>query len=435
MNVIKKKKKLFNISIMPIIIMLIGPPGFREYDLKFDASQGSMDIWVIFKTFSYLFIFLFCAIVVLKNKNYMSLNEKTGVAIFSIFFIVSNIISSIYSSNTFYSLQLTFLFFIGFFYFLVFQNLLQKENNFSKIYFIKLCRQIYTALLLITFFFVFINPKIAGLILNEDFGVRIQGSKICDFRFTSLAVFVISFYLYFHDNFKKKDLFYLLFSILCLYFSKTRGAIMPAIILAAIIFISFLRKDDSKNKSNFLPFYLFFIFSSMIIIFFQDQVVNILTRNQTTSLTSLSGRDIIWSWSFDYMANHFWGAGFANGFKSIFTNLPIMINPETGAVLFTKSIGNAHNVFIEVLVSSGWIAFFSFIFLIILSFLKNFKNNKSKIDLFEKREEHLILMLFCALILFSFFDATMLVPTSNSFGFFWTIIILIYTNNKKSKNK
>ena len=299
-------------------------------------------------------------------------------------------------------------------------------------YFIRLCRQLYTALLLITIIFIFINPKIAGLFLSEDFGIRILGSKICDFRYTALVVFLISFYLYFNENFKKTDLFYLLFSIVCLYFSKTRSAIIPAIFLALFIFIIFASKKNVMHKDKFKPVYFSIVAIFLIFLFFQNEIVNITTRYQTVKFISLSGRDIIWSWAFDYMQHNFWGAGFSNGFKSLFTNLPIIVDPTTGYVLYTKNIGNAHNIFIEVLVSSGWLAFFSYIILILFSFFKAYKNINLNSEVFIDSEV-LIFILFTAMIFFGMFDAYLLVPTSTNFGFFWTIIILIYTNKKRIK--
>ena len=85
MNMMQKKKKLFTISIFPIMIMLIGPPGFRPHDLEFHASQGSVDIRIV-NTLCYMLIFLFCLIVILRDKNYLSFSGKRGLSYFNLIY-------------------------------------------------------------------------------------------------------------------------------------------------------------------------------------------------------------------------------------------------------------------------------------------------------------------------------------------------------------
>ena len=87
-------KILKNKTYIALILFLLGPPAFRNYNLDFHASSGDVDIWFYIKIFSYFVIFFLIFEIKKFNelisyqKSFISIGYFIGIILF--FFIVIN---------------------------------------------------------------------------------------------------------------------------------------------------------------------------------------------------------------------------------------------------------------------------------------------------------------------------------------------------------
>ena len=192
-------------------------------------------------------------------------------------------------------------------------------------------------------------------------------------------------------------------------------------ILCKVFYLDNENKSDNLRKRSIFYFFIFFLIVLTLIYF--SEIINFLTRGQKDPF-SLSGRDLISYWVFDQMNDNLFGYGLGTGFKRIF---PILIGVFDQYGLDSKTIGTAHNAYLQILFEGGWISFVCYILLTIFPILYFIKNIKKLIN----SNFFLLFVIFLFLISNNLIDASSIIPSYTTFGLFWLILSLINIHIRK----
>ena len=413
-----------------ILIFLLGPPAFRNIDANFDASSDGLDFWVYLKIISYAII-----IIILFNKNLkiqknnflLKSNYNLVNVLFCIIFIFF-MISSYYGNKFKYNSAYSILFFSGFLIYRYLLNIFEISKDLKVITIIRFINYVFIFLIIFTLLLTIYNPSMTGAIFDGN-NLRITGSKVSDLKVIPLITFIISLYLYLFDDKKiiSKELIFILLSILSLYFGLTRSTVFVSLLIFILISVYYI---FSKNviKTNLSKKYLiYFIILFGVFFLSQNILSDILTRNSTVSLFELSGRNEIWNQIFIEMENKFLGFGPGSAIKDIFSQYPDLML-ENGKLLVSNKIGSAHNFYLEFYLSGGWVCLISIILIHVILLIKCIGLLKNY-DL----ESIIIFTLFVSYTSILIFESFAFVPASNSFAFYWILLLLIAIKDKQKK--
>lgn len=416
--------------LLPLILFISGPPALRNPNDNFDSSLGNIDTWLILKILAYsliLVFFLYPNKLINFNQRDIKISDtKSNILFFLIF--ISLLISAVKGENTTYSIFYTFLYSSSFILFYFFSNVFVNDKNFL-INTIIIIRNILILIIILTLIFYLLKPEFVGVTEIEN-SIRITGGKFSDFKFIPLVTYIISVILFLDDtdkNLNKFNFICILISLSALFFSLTRSIIFLSIVIT-FVYTSYILISKTKDlfnlKKKIIIFYsIFFLFIFLPKNFFLD----ILSRSNTVGIFDLSGRNFIWSFSFNYMKETFFGYGIGSGFKDIFKNLPDVVYYDLDKILLTKNIGNTHNFYIEMLFAGGWVSFLSIIFLHIIFILRSLMLLKKK----PTRENFILFFIFISISFVGFFDSFFIVPASNSYAIYWIVCAMIFANIKK----
>lgn len=171
------------------------------------------------------------------------------------------------------------------------------------------------------------------------------------FGWFSAICFIISV-IFFDRAHKVKSLFFVLFPVLALLLSQSKGSLVSA--FAALIFIPllvFLQKRVSLWVA-FFAFLIIFIIVSLLGYFFFTDVLLLLGRDPT-----LTGRTVIWNMYFNSMlARPFLGGGAGS-----YTSLSELTFPIAYRLQDMGAILTPHNIYLAAFGESGLIGFLSFV--------------------------------------------------------------------------
>lgn len=411
-----------------ILIFLLGPPALRNTDTNLDASSGGLDFWIYLKIISYaiIIIILFNKNLKIQKNNFLVITNHNLVNILFCVIFIFFMISSYYGNRFNYNAAYSILFFSGFLIYRYLLNIFEISKDLKIITIIRFINYVFIFLIIFTLLLTIYNPSMTGAIFDGN-NVRITGSKVSDLKVIPLITFIISLYLYLFDNkkFFSKELIFILVSILSLYFGLTRSIVFVSLLVFILISIYYL---FSKNviKTNLSKKYLiYFIILFGVFFLSQNILSNILTRNNTVSLFELSGRNLIWEQIFIEMENKFLGFGPGSAIKDIFSQYPYLML-ENGKLLVSNNIGSAHNFYLEFYLSGGWVCFISIILIHVILLVKCIGILKNY-DL----ESIIIFTLFISYSLILIFESFAFVPASNSFAFYWILLLLISIKEKQ----
>lgn len=370
----------------------------------------------MFQIVSYFFSFY----LMIKFHNQNIISKKNIFDLLILFNFLSLLISSFLSNNFVISLAYTFLYFVGIYLYYytkgIYYNL--NENNILEIYI--LIRNIFFSLLIIVLFFYFFTEDYVAV---EN---RIYGGRIANLLIICPIIFIISLFLTTTTKNNLLNKICLVFSFTLIFFAYSRSTWWATIFLTILLYCKILFVDYKKKEKK-LKFFsiLAIIIFTVILIFNFSEVLFILSRGQENPF-STSGRDIIAKWTIDYMDDRFFGLGLGTGFKRIF---PTLIYNFDYLGLEAEKIGTAHNAYLEILVSGGWISFLSLIFLSIIPILFFIKNFKKII----KSNYYLLFLIFLFLIMNNMVNASSTIPSYLTFSVFWLILsiinLIIYKKN------
>ena len=101
---------------------------------------------------------------------------------------------------------------------------------------------------------------------------------------------------------------------------------------------------------------------------------------------------------------------------------------ENGKLLVSNNIGSAHNFYLEFYLSGGWVCLISIILIHVILLIKCIGLLKNY-DL----ESIIIFTLFVSYSSILIFESFAFVPASNSFAFYWILLLLIAIKDKQKK--
>ena len=115
-----------------ILAFLLGPPAFRNIDDNFNASSGSIDIWVYLKIISYTIILIILFNENLKIKKDIIFKKSNHNLINILFFLIFTffLISSFYGNKFYYNTAYSILFFSGFLIYKFLFNIFENYKDF-----------------------------------------------------------------------------------------------------------------------------------------------------------------------------------------------------------------------------------------------------------------------------------------------------------------
>ena len=407
------------LKLIPIIILLSGPPAFRKTENTNNTLIPEVDIWIIIQIIAYLVAFFLMLTHI--NKQFKFKKNIFDYLIFATFFSLS--VSCILSDDIITSAAYTFLYFIGVYFYYYSKNYYFNINEESIIYVYILIRNIFfTLLLIVAFFYIFTDGYVVS-------GFRISGGRIANVLIICPIIFLISCFIYSTKYNNLLNKICIVSSLFFLFFAYSRSTWWSSLFLTFFLFIKLFFYNSSNTKNiNTKFFYHFLVISFVIImILYFSEIMNFLTRGQE-DIFHLSGRDVIAQWVFSYMSENFFGLGLGTGFKRIFPFLT-HFNPYE---FENKNIGTAHNAYLEIFMAGGWISLISFSLMSILPLLYFIKNFKKIIN----SNFYLLFILFIHLILNNMVNAQSTLPSYLIFSFSWFILALtnLYIYHKDKLN-
>lgn len=421
-----KIKQDNNFFYFTILLILSGPPILRDaVNQQFFSYQESRDIWLYFKIFSYIFIFII-------TLNYFLLNFKESIRflkidfLFFLIFFFFSLFASYFSINPIYSILYLFLFITGFIFAISLSHKILRLNiQLNEI--LKFMLNVYLFLSLLTLILVYFYPERVGLLYISYDEIRITGGKFINFKFIGFILFTISLHFYFNTKFKKKYFLIFLYSLLIIYLSKTRSLYIICFFTFFYYFFKFRIHTSQIKKNFFLIFLITGLLILYILIFKQDLLFNVFTRNNTTDLFSFSGRPIIWKIGFDILYNEYFGIGLGNT-QAYLLNLGQI--EYKGSYINFSNIGTFHNAYLEIIICCGVIGGSAFLLLIFNNYYWIFMNYKFLNSNYSYNESLTIMLLFTGALSFGFTETYIFQPTYDTYGFLFFILSLIFSMKK-----
>jgi O-antigen ligase len=403
-------------KLIPIIILLSGPPAFRKMADTNNILTATVDIWIIYQIIGYM-LALF---LMFKYRNkYINFDKNIyDYLIFLNFF--SLLVSCLISDDIVTSAAYTFLYSIGVYFYYYSKKFYFDVNEDSIIQVYILIRNVFLSLLLIVLMFYFLTD---GYVVA---GYRISGGRIANVLIIAPIIFLISCFISTTSYNNLTNKIAIVLSLFFLFEAFSRSTWWSTILTTFLLYIKifFYSANKSDTIKNQINFFLVVIFIILIFSLYFSEIKIYLTRGQD-DVFSVSGRDVIAEWVFGYMKDNFFGLGLGTGFKRIFPFLT-HFNPYE---FENASIGTAHNAYLEILMAGGWMSLISFSFISILPliyFIKNFKKiiNSNFYPLF---------ILFIFTTLNNMVNAQSTLPSYLIFSFSWLVLALInlYIYRKK----
>ena len=385
MNAKVFKKRFISSLLFLLLFMSDAVIRIRGYEDK------SIDLQVVLK-FTILILCFIVGLNSLKYKKFYSLNYMV------LSFLGLFVISSSYSPNFSYSLYISFTYIAVFlFVFYCFMNL-----EFETI--INVAVKAFFVFAVISLFLYVFIPNLGRFAYwsNDVFYVSNRMSGLAGSANNFARIMVVYFILLvFYKTFLLKFYslkflyFQMLLSLTCLLLTGSRTTIAALMVSVIISYYLHFKKQDKA--------YLFVGFSILIVglYFLYPSVSMYLSRHDGTDLTTFTGRVFIWDVAIELVQNSFlFGYG---------TGSSVIIFPD-----YLQQIGfkasHAHNMYLQILLSVGFVGLVSFLFIILCS-LK---------DLLKSKNYGMISILILILLV-GFLESAAIALTANMF----TIILFI----------
>jgi exopolysaccharide production protein ExoQ len=241
---------------------------------------------------------------------------------------------------------------------------------------------------------------------------RMSGLTTSANNFARICAFYIFILLFFKDVLKgiysaKVYHFQILLAFLGLALSGSRTT---WVLVSLVFLIYFLAKSEAKSRLVSIAIILVF---SLILLFLSPYLIDFISRDGGGDLTSFTGRTFIWDAAEYFIEKEpIFGYGFGSS---------IYLLPE-----FSDSLGfappHAHNMYLQLLISGGYIGLSLFLLLIITCFSCCF----IKRDLFSA-------MCLIFIMLMGFFESGAISLTSNMLTLLLFLIINLVSINKKGR--
>lgn len=361
------------------------------------------------QVFSLIMVFLsfiyFC--VFIYNGIYMKMNKSRYLLILflllqcSTFFVSKNYISDIIR-----------LVFNGIYFLIISINIDSNRKDANKIF--KITSLLIFTVIIISFIMYFfnlsinINSNIYGKLLEAEYYKSFVGITVNSNTIGILSSFLIIFSIHLLINKERLvyiNYFYIVTGIASLVLSGSRGAILMFLIYIIMIFIL------SNKRYLKLAISIFAIASIGIIIYY-------LNKSNIDAIST--GRSILWENAINIIKeNKVFGVGT--------TSFVDIMKENSRVSLPGIEAGGLHNIYIQIALCNGLIAFFVFIIFIIISLIMFFKkilcnntdNNKFNISLFS---------ILISILSLNLFESTLIYICSFIALIFWICIGELFSN-------
>ena len=361
------------------------------------------------QVFSLIMVFLsfiyFC--VFIYNGIYIKMNRSRYLLILflllqcSTFFISKN-----YISDT------TRLVFNGIYFLIISISIDSNKKDVNKIF--KITSLLIFIVIIISFIMYFlnlsinINSNIYGKLLEAEYYKSFVGITVNSNTIGILSSFLIIFSIHLLINKKRLayiNYFYIVIGIVSLVLSGSRGAILMFLIYVIMILIL-------SNKGYLKLTISIFIIGSIGILIYYLNKINIDTIS--------TGRSVLWENAFNIIKeNKIFGVGT--------TSFVDIMKENSHVSLPGIEAGGLHNIYIQIALCNGLLAFFVFITFILTSIIrflkeilyKNNDNNKINISLFS---------ILVSILSLNLFESTLIYICSFIALIFWICIGELFSN-------
>ncbi len=306
----------------------------------------------------YFVIILLCFIFLFKMRfSWTALDVRESVLL--VFFLVA-LLGSPFS----YSSELSFRFFLGFFlvsctYFLSRSFLLSNQ-----VLFYRYVNSAFAAFTLLSIIFYLIGLKRMNLLMEHTdfFGVTIEKGiprmiglnndpNIC-----ALAMLIMFFYFLYQKGVVAKSLMFI--SGIAVVLTLSRGGVVA--ILAGLFATFFIA--NAKSKLKIIAIFSGFAFLTVLVVLSNYDFFSLFIEKRMNGLESGGGRFEVWGNALElFYKKPLFGYG-------IFSFVDLSNN-------FYGIAKYAHNTYLEVLVETGLVGFFIFLFFICITIVTSYNNS------------------------------------------------------------
>ena len=238
------------------------------------------------------------------------------------------------------------------------------------------------------------------------------------------VIFVVSFYfMLFKLEPFRKSLFCLSVGIAVLAIAQTRSTYITVVLAFAYVLCMWMKTSKSARLQFFaIVFLLPVLIVAGVSALGGERVYHVLTRGQSEEgMKTVSGRTYVNDFVLHTVAESPLGIGYVAGFRSRFMALR-----DSSAPLDPTHIGNAHNMYFEVLAGAGWLAFA--VFIALLALIARHYLQKRAADFGQTANWHvrnLAWILFLSMLVLGLFSSEFVLPAKACFGYFWFVIGMI----------
>ncbi|MEQ1438044.1 O-antigen ligase family protein [Fontimonas sp. SYSU GA230001] len=201
-----------------------------------------------------------------------------------------------------------------------------------------------------------------GIVQWVPTGIRVRGGRLGVQQTLGPTVFVISLYfLAFGLRNRATELFWIAFSLAAVWMARTRAAYVTVAIGALGVWVLWIRTHPERRRlmqKLLLTSIVASILLALVAAFSGLLQATWYRGGSADSVTTLSHRTTVWSWTFREIAERPWGFGYSTGFRNMFLNIDAVTSDAYRYEgLLVERIGEAHNSHLEVLVAAGWTGF------------------------------------------------------------------------------
>lgn len=415
---------------LPIFWLFLGPPILRFYTHSPSASlEGSFDAWNILRFAWWL---LFGLVALLELYRFRS---KLGrfirslgafpwwVGIWLVALIASTINSPAPAFTFANALLMTILVLAALdFGFKLHSGMISTQRA------LRICLGFSVVLLTIFLLALILTPELVSKgSFGGRYGLRARGGHIADNALLSQVVFFISLYLASHSTSLTRGFYrFLIFiSPLFLLVAQTRAMYVTFIIGCTIYLLGWLQASQNHQRTLALGMVCLGM-SSIFGLALYDELpgsTGILARAEAylvrdrDSIEGMSGRDVIASVVLEAVFAQPLGLGHSAGPRVLLLNSEELLNHHI------YGIGNAHNMYIEVLAGSGFLGFITWLALLLWLLWRVWR--------IRGKEVIPIRVLFIVVLIGGLTESPAVFPFNQTSVLLWILVALIINLNKK----
>jgi hypothetical protein len=197
------------------------------------------------------------------------------------------------------------------------------------------------------------NPTIVMAVI-PGVGIRLGGGAVAPVTVICPMIAIISAYAFLYSlESRVRSTFFFLVGLAGTLITQSRGSELALFFSLAILGIGWA-KTSRRSAYVFISGFMAFILLSGVVVgaVGGGRIWNTFNRGESAEgIASASGRTQVWNFVIQYCMTHPQGMGYVAGFRTIFRKYFAL-----GLQVNVNGIGNAHNVYMQVLADAGWLA-------------------------------------------------------------------------------